>query len=66
MFGLAYPRLESVLSVGAVAFCAAVEISQLFVSGRHARLSDFMIDMIAALAGVFTSSMLVRNHIVFR
>jgi VanZ family protein len=65
MFGLAYPRRESVLSVGAVAFCAAIEISQLFVSGRHARLSDFILDTIAAFAGVFASSMLIRNHILF-
>lgn len=66
MFGLAYPRRKSVLSVGAVAFCAAIEISQLFVLGRHARLSDFIIDTIAALAGVFASSVVVRNPVVCR
>jgi VanZ family protein len=34
------------------AFSAAVELAQLFVPGRHARISDFLVDAAAACAGV--------------
>jgi hypothetical protein len=32
--------------------CAGLEIAQLFVPGRHARLSDFVVDFVAALMGI--------------
>lgn len=36
----------------AVAFSAAIEVLQLFVPGRHARLSDFLVDALAACMGL--------------
>jgi hypothetical protein len=37
LFSLAYAGRERILSVGAVIFCAIIEILQLYVPGRHAR-----------------------------
>jgi VanZ family protein len=47
-FGTAYPGRERLLSIGAIIFCAAIELAQLYVPGRHARLSDFIVDATAA------------------
>jgi hypothetical protein len=39
-FGMAYLGREWLLSIGAIIFCVVIEIAQLYVPGRHARLSD--------------------------
>ena len=51
-FGIGYPRGAWRLAIGLVAFAGAVELVQLFIPGRHARLSDFMIDAVAVCLGV--------------
>jgi VanZ family protein len=56
LFGLAYAGRERILSVGAVVFCAIIEILQLFVPGRHARWSDFAVDAVAAVFGIFVGA----------
>ena len=64
-FGIAYLGFEGLLSVVAVIFCAAIELAQLMVPGRHARLSDFFVDAIAVCIGIFAGSILfrmVRRH----
>jgi VanZ family protein len=48
-FGFGHPGARNLMSVGAVVLCAGNELGQLFVPSRHARLSDFIVDMIAAL-----------------
>jgi VanZ family protein len=60
LFGTAYLGRERMLSVGAVVFCAAIEAVQLYVPGRHARISDFVIDTAAGIAGVFLGSFMRR------
>jgi VanZ family protein len=35
-----------------VIFAGAIELAQLYTPGRHARLSDFVVDALAAGAGV--------------
>jgi VanZ family protein len=65
-FGTAYLGREWLLSIGAILFCAAVELVQLYVPARHARLSDFVVDAIAGLIGVFVGPILVRNYLAFR
>jgi VanZ family protein len=60
-FGIAYRRREWLLSTVAIVFCAAIELVQLYVPGRHARLSDFIVDAIAAVMGVFVGSILLRK-----
>jgi len=49
LFGAAYPGREWLLSSGAIAFCAAIELAQLYVPGRHARLGDFVVDAAGAV-----------------
>ena len=40
-FGLGYPEPYPLQSIALVLFAAAVELVQVWVPGRHARLSDF-------------------------
>ena len=47
-FGLGYKRRHHLLAILLVIFSSAIEIAQLFVPGRHARLGDFIIDALAA------------------
>jgi VanZ family protein len=66
LFGAAYLGHERMLSIGAVAFCATLELTQLVIPGRHARLSDFIADTSAALVGVFLGSALYLVYIIGR
>src|SRR5580704_19269967 len=50
-FGLAYELQYASLAILLALFAGTVEIAQLFVPGRHARLSDFIVDAIAMCAG---------------
>ena len=50
-FGIAYELRYADLAILLVLFAGSVEIAQLFVPGRHARLSDFVVDAIAMCAG---------------
>ncbi len=52
-FALAY-TLTPVLAIALVVFSGAVEMLQLFIPGRHARLSDFIIDALASIVGLVT------------
>jgi VanZ family protein len=51
-FGLAYPqrRLLTAMIVGPMT--GLIEILQFWAPGRHARLSDFVVDALAACAGL--------------
>jgi hypothetical protein len=59
-FGIAYCGYERLLSIGAVIFCASIELAQLTIPGRHARLSDFFVDAIAICVGILAGSRLIR------
>jgi VanZ family protein len=59
-FGIAHRGYERLSSIGAVIFCASVELAQLAIPGRHARFSDFVVDAVAICAGIFVGSMLTR------
>src|SRR5215475_2174540 len=52
-FAVAYRGYEWLWSIGAVIFCAAIELAQLMIPGRHARLSDFLVDATAICVGIF-------------
>ena len=51
-FGLAYARHRLLISVIAVVVTGTIEILQMWTPGRHARLGDFVIDAVAACAGI--------------
>jgi VanZ family protein len=57
-FGLGYTRRHDLLALLLVLFSICIELAQLFVPGRHARLSDLIIDAAAACIGLVTSSLL--------
>jgi VanZ family protein len=59
-FGLGYPRRSWLLAIALPAFAAAIEVAQIFVSGRHARTSDFLVDAAASCLGVGLSFLFLK------
>jgi VanZ like family len=57
-FGLGYKCRHDLLAILLVIFSGSIEIAQLFVQGRHARLGDFIIDAVAACIGLVMASLL--------
>jgi VanZ family protein len=51
-FGLAYRRNRLLTTFVAVVMTGAIEILQFWAPGRHARLSDFIVDALAACIGL--------------
>ena len=51
-FGLGYASRYLFQTIALIGFCAAIELVQLGVSGRHARLSDFAVDALSVSIGV--------------
>jgi VanZ family protein len=52
LLGFGYAQWLTSVLISTVMFSALIELAQLVVPGRHARLSDFLVDATAALAGV--------------
>ena len=63
VFGLGYSRRFFVVAVALVIFTGAIEIAQIAVPGRHARLSDFMVDALAVCIGLVTASFIPMRKI---
>jgi VanZ family protein len=59
-FGLGYPRRFLLLPIALLAFTGAIELAQMMVAGRHARLSDFLTDAVASCVGIGLSFVLVK------
>jgi VanZ family protein len=59
-FGLGYLRRFWSLSMALLTFAAAIEVAQMWVPGRHARLSDFLADAMASCLGVGLSYLFVK------
>ena len=59
-FGAGYPDRPWAVVIGLASFSGAIEIAQLWVPGRHARLIDFLVDATAALIGVSLIRVVVR------
>jgi VanZ family protein len=51
-FGLAYSQRRLLTSAISVVMIGVLEILQLWVPGRHARVEDFAVDAVAACAGL--------------
>jgi len=51
-FGLAYPKHRLITSATAVVAIGLIELLQLWVPGRHARLEDFLVDALTACLGL--------------
>jgi VanZ family protein len=59
--GSGYGRRAALLYIAAIVFCAGLEIAQVFDPGRHARVSDFLVDFTAMWAGVWVGSLLSKR-----
>src|SRR3954451_20641257 len=57
-FGLAYTRNRSLTALIGLAMIGLVEILQFWAPGRHARLMDFVVDALAACAGLAVAAAL--------
>jgi hypothetical protein len=51
-FGIAYPRHRLLTAAIAVILIGVLELLQLWMPGRHARLEDFVVDALAACVGI--------------
>ena len=51
-FGLAYKKNRMATALVTIVFTGAIEVLQFWAPGRHARISDFMVDAAAACAGL--------------
>jgi VanZ family protein len=51
-FGIGYATRIWLQALGLVVLTGAIELAQIFVPGRHARVSDFLIDAGAACFGI--------------
>jgi len=59
-FGLGYgPRYP--IAIALVIFAGAIEVAQLIVPGRHARLTDFLVDAFAACIGFLATNVVARK-----
>jgi VanZ family protein len=61
-FAWAYPRYRFVLIGVSIPCVAALELLQLFVPGRHARVSDFVVNAIGACIGIALVHLVARSH----
>jgi hypothetical protein len=59
-FGMAYPGQRLAIGLASVPTAAAIELLQLFVPGRHARVSDFVINATGACVGLALASVITR------
>jgi VanZ family protein len=59
-FSLDYDRKPAQVAIVLLIFTGSIEIAQLFVPGRHARLSDFIIDAFAISVGLVLPSLTGR------
>jgi VanZ family protein len=61
-FGIGYSRRPILITIMLVIFAGAIELTQIVVPGRHARVSDFIVDALAACVGAaMTSVVAVRT-----
>jgi len=57
-FAFAYPEHRRVAVIMSVVLIGALELLQLLAPGRHARLEDFVVDALAAIAGFALAALL--------
>jgi VanZ family protein len=63
-FALGYELKLGLLATLLMFFLGAVEFAQLFVPGRHARLSDFIVDALATIVGAMTVSLVAQKPVL--
>jgi VanZ family protein len=61
-FGLGYDTRPFLQTIGLVAFSAAIELLQLSIPGRHARLSDFFVNAVSVALGIGLATLTAGRH----
>jgi len=61
-FGLGYANRSILVTLLLIGFVGLVEIAQLCVPGRHARMADFLIDALAVCVGVASAHFASRHE----
>jgi VanZ family protein len=59
-FGLGYRRYVYSIGLALLLFTGALEVLQIFIPGRHARVSDFVIDGLAVCIGLAIGTRISR------
>jgi VanZ family protein len=59
-FAFAYPRQRLLAAGVSVVLTGILELLQLFIPGRHARLEDFAVDALAVLIGFAIAAVIER------
>jgi VanZ family protein len=62
-FGVGYGRRPGLVTLWLVIFAGAVELAQLAIPGRHARLSDFIVDALAVCIGQAMASYVAERSL---
>jgi VanZ family protein len=62
-FGIGYSRSLISVAIGLIIFSGAIELAQRLVHGRHARLSDFIVDAFAMCVGVVVGSFFANYYL---
>jgi VanZ family protein len=60
-FGIGYGGRPLLISVAVFLFAASIEVIQMFIPNRHARLSDFAVDGVAIVTGAILAALLRRT-----
>jgi VanZ family protein len=58
LFGLGYPERKLWLAAIATVLIGVLEVLQIWMPGRHARVEDFIVDALAACAGIAAATVL--------
>ena len=61
-FGVGFDQKRTMLSIYLIVFAGFVELLQLIVPGRHARLSDFIVDAASIFGGLMTQYVVSHVH----
>ena len=65
-FGLGYSRYYSAIAIGAIPVIGLIEILQLWSPGRHARLDDFVVNLLTFWAVLGAIGLLRRIYGLLR
>ena len=60
-FGVGYGRKPGLVMVALLLFAGTIELAQIVVPGRHARLTDFIVDAVAMCIGVAVTSIVATR-----
>ena len=61
-FGLGYASRAILVTLLLIGFVGLIEVVQLYVPGRHARMTDFLVDTLAVCIGIASAAFAMRHE----